>query len=102
MSIVNLLVPLDPAASQEIPDDLVQEKYVQENHAVEQPDVLSKSINGPEVFRPFENEQVSATEEAPAPEMVHEAPIDVQKVVESDSRSGDVPKRSYASIVSTK
>uniref|UniRef100_A0A1J3DU21 Putative G3BP-like protein n=1 Tax=Noccaea caerulescens TaxID=107243 RepID=A0A1J3DU21_NOCCA len=99
----NIQVPVnihqDPAASQEIPDDLVQEKYVQENHVVEQPDVLSKSINGPEVFTPFENEQVSATEETPAPEIVHEAPIDVQKVVESDSRSGDVPKRSYASIV---
>lgn len=62
--------------------------------------MLSKSFSGPEVFTPSEDEQVSATEEAPAPEIVHEAPIDVQKVGESDSKTGEVPKRSYASIVS--
>lgn len=99
----NIQVPVnihqDPVAAKEIPDDLVQEKYVQENHAVEKSDVLSNSFNGPEVVTPSEDEQVSATEEAPAPEIVHEAPIDVQKVGESDSKTGDVPKRSYASIV---
>ncbi|CAH2052370.1 unnamed protein product [Thlaspi arvense] len=100
----NIQVPVnihqDQAAAREIPDDFGQEKYVQENHAVEQSDVLlSKSISGPEVFTPSEDEQVSATEEAPAPEIVHEAPINVQKVEESDSRTGEVPKRSYASIV---
>ncbi|KAL0742567.1 hypothetical protein Bca4012_084080 [Brassica carinata] len=89
----------DPHAAQDIPEDFVQEKYVQENHAVEQSDVLSKSINGPEVFTPTEEEQVSVTEDAPAPGIVHEAPIDVHKVGESDSRTGEVPKRSYASIV---
>ncbi|XP_024009719.1 putative G3BP-like protein isoform X2 [Eutrema salsugineum] len=89
----------DPAAAQDIPDDLAQEKYAQENHAVEQSDVLSKSINGSEVFIPSEVEQVPATEEPVAPEIVHEAPIDAQKVGESDSRTGEVQKRSYASIV---
>ncbi|KAJ0234629.1 Nuclear transport factor 2 [Hirschfeldia incana] len=83
----------DPHAAQDIREDFVQEKYVQENHAVEQFDVLSKSINGPE------EEQLSVTEEAPAPGIVREAPIDVQKVGECDSRNGEVPKRSYASIV---
>ncbi|KAL0694006.1 hypothetical protein Bca4012_061186 [Brassica carinata] len=85
----------DPHAAQDIPEDFVQEKYVQENHGVEQSDVLSKSISGPEVFTPTEEEQVSVTEDAPAPGIVHEAPVDVQKVGRSD-----VPKRSYASIVS--
>ncbi|KAL0794086.1 hypothetical protein Bca101_065463 [Brassica carinata] len=83
----------DPHAAQDIPEDFVQEKYVQENHGVEQSDVLSKSISGPEVFTPTEEEQVSVTEDAPAPGIVHEAPVDVQKVGRSD-----VPKRSYASI----
>ncbi|KAL0799878.1 hypothetical protein Bca101_055053 [Brassica carinata] len=55
----------DPHAAQDIPEDFVQEKYVQENH-----------------------------EDAPAPGIVHEAPVDVQKVGGSE-----VPKRSYASIV---
>lgn len=61
--------------------------------------MLSKSINGPELFAPSEDDQVSATEEAPAPVIVHDAPIEVQKVGESDSKTGEVPKRSYASIV---
>lgn len=61
--------------------------------------MLSKSVNGAEVFTPSEDEQVSAIEAA-STEIVHEAPVDVQKVGESDSRTGDVPKRSYASIVS--
>ncbi|VVA98412.1 unnamed protein product [Arabis nemorensis] len=98
----NILVPVnayqDPTAAQDIPDDHVQEKYVQENHAVEQSDMLSRSVNVAEVFTPSEDEQVSVIE-APATEIVHEAPIDVHKVEESDSRTGDVPKRSYASIV---
>ncbi|WZZ03494.1 hypothetical protein YC2023_089415 [Brassica napus] len=97
----NIQVPVnvhqDPHAAQDIPEDFVQEKYVQENHAVEQ----SKSINVPEVFTPTEEEQVSVAEDAPAPGIVHEAPHDVHKVGESDSsRAGEVPKRSYASIVS--
>lgn len=96
----NIQVPVnvhqDPPATQDIP---VQETYVQENHAVEQSDVLSKSINGPEVFAPTEEEQISMTEDPPAPGIVHEVPIDVQKVGESDSRTDEVPKRSYASIV---
>ncbi|CAF2158306.1 unnamed protein product [Brassica rapa] len=96
----NIQVPVnvhqDPHAAQDIPEDFVQEKYVQENHAVEQ----SKSINVPEVFTPTEEEQVSVAEDAPAPGIVHEAPHDVHKVGESDSsRAGEVPKRSYASIV---
>ncbi|EFH39350.1 nuclear transport factor 2 family protein [Arabidopsis lyrata subsp. lyrata] len=102
----NIQVPVntyqDTDASKDIPDDFVQEKYVQENHAVKQTEVLSKSINGPEVFTPSEDEQVSATEEVPAPEIVNEAPIEAQKVGESDSRTGEVPKRSYASIVKMK
>ncbi|KAF8066446.1 hypothetical protein N665_1156s0007 [Sinapis alba] len=99
----NIQVPVsihqDPHAAQDIPEDFVQEKYVQENHAVEQSDVLSKTINGPEVFTPTEEEHVTVTEDAAAPGIVNEAPIDVQKVGESDSRTGEVPKRSYASIV---
>lgn len=62
--------------------------------------MLSESINGHEVFTPSEDEQVSATEEVLAPEIVNEAPTEAQKVGESDSRTGEVPKRSYASIVS--
>ncbi|KAG7632494.1 RNA recognition motif domain [Arabidopsis suecica] len=90
----------DTAAAKEIPDDFVQEKYVQENHAVKQTEVLSKSINEPEkVFTPSEDEQVSAAEEVLVTETVNEAPIEVQKVGESDSRTGEIPKRSYASIV---
>ncbi|CAH8385923.1 unnamed protein product [Eruca vesicaria subsp. sativa] len=89
----------DPHAAQDITEDFVQEKYVQENHVVEQSDVLSDSINGPQVFTPTEEEQASVTEEVPTPGIVNEAPIDVQKVGESDSRTGEVPKRSYASIV---
>ncbi|XP_010488626.1 PREDICTED: putative G3BP-like protein isoform X2 [Camelina sativa] len=99
----NIQVPVntyqDTAAVKDNPNDIVQEKYVQEKHAVKQTEVLSKSINGAEVFTPAEDEQLSATEEAPAPEIVHEAPIEVQKGGESDSRTGEVPKRSYASIV---
>ncbi|CAN7048890.1 unnamed protein product [Brassica rapa subsp. trilocularis] len=96
----NIQVPVNiqqnPHAAQDIPEDFVEEKYVQENHAVEQ----SKSINVPEVFTPTEEEQVSLAEDAPAPGIVHEAPHDVHKVGESDSsRTGEVPKRSYASIV---
>lgn len=53
------------------------------------------------MFTPTEEEQVSVAEDAPAPGIVHEAPHDVHKVGESDSsRAGEVPKRSYASIVS--
>ncbi|CAN8258225.1 unnamed protein product [Cochlearia groenlandica] len=76
-----------------------EKTHVQENHVVEQLDVMSKSFDGPEVLTPSEDEQVLATEDAPVPEVVHEAPIDAQKIGESDSRSGEVPKRSYASIV---
>lgn len=65
--------------------------------------MLSKSINEPEkVFTPSEDEQVSAAEEALVTETVNEAPIEVQKVGESDSRTGEIPKRSYASIVSNR
>ncbi|XP_010527259.1 PREDICTED: putative G3BP-like protein [Tarenaya hassleriana] len=99
ISVNDIQAPLNPDQDPSVVQD-TQEKDLGGNLAVEQQGVLSNGVNnGPAVFIHIEDEHVSTVEEVPAPEIVHEAPNDLQKVEESDSQAEDVPKLSYASIV---
>lgn len=73
-----------------------------EDH-VEAPAALPEEANGAEVYNPSENGDISLEEEeAPVAEVVDEIPDDSQIVADSNSKIEEVPKKSYASIVSIK
>jgi len=94
--------------------------HTQETHISEPTAALSEEVIGGEVYNPSESGDVSVEveeeesgdfsveeEEEPMPEVVDEIPpdsqlvVDSQVVVESSAKIEDVPKKSYASVVSS-
>lgn len=73
---------------------------VQQNHISEQSTLSVEEANEGEVYNPPENGDVPVEEEVPVAEVVDEMQDDSQIVVESNIKSEDAPKKSYASIVS--
>lgn len=72
----------------------------QENHIFEQ-STPTEEVNGGEVFNPPEIVDVQVVEEeVPVPEVVNEAHDETKLVDESNIKIEEVPKKSYASIVS--
>ena len=61
---------------------------------------MSDEVNGEEGQNPENREVAVEEEEAPVAEVVDEVPDD-SKIVETDSKIEEVPKKSYASIVSS-
>ncbi|CAN4113748.1 unnamed protein product [Withania somnifera] len=72
---------------------------VQQNYISEQSTPLVEEANEGEVYNPPENGDVPVEEEVPVAEVVDELQEDSQIVVESNTKSEDAPKKSYASIV---
>ncbi|XP_049410925.1 nuclear transport factor 2-like isoform X1 [Solanum stenotomum] len=72
---------------------------VQQNHISEQSTLSVEEANEGEVYNPPENGDVPVEEEVPVAEVVNEMQDDSQIVVESNIKSEDAPKKSYASIV---
>ncbi|CAN4102105.1 unnamed protein product [Withania somnifera] len=72
---------------------------VQQIHISEQSTPSVEEANEGEVYNPPENVDVPVEEEVPVAEVVDEMPDDSQMVVESNTKSDDAPKKSYASIV---
>ncbi|XP_031285606.1 nuclear transport factor 2 [Pistacia vera] len=76
------------------------DSLVQGTHVSDQMAVLSEEVNVEDVRDPSENgDGTIKEEEAPVPEVVDEVPDDTHMVAESNSKSEEVPKKSYASIV---
>ncbi|XP_030934743.1 nuclear transport factor 2 [Quercus lobata] len=72
---------------------------VEENHVSETAAELSEVVDG-EVYNPPENGQASIEEEeVPVSEVVDEVSDEWQMVAESNSKTEEVPKKSYAYIV---
>ncbi|PHT44626.1 hypothetical protein CQW23_13784 [Capsicum baccatum] len=93
--------------SQVLEDDVVapvtpeqEPPPVQQNHISEQSTPSVEEANEREVYDPPENGDVPVEEEVPVTEIVDEMQDDSQTVVESNFKSEDAPKKSYASIVS--
>ncbi|GLT28160.1 hypothetical protein SLA2020_031110 [Shorea laevis] len=84
---------------------LIPEKdpsLAEENHIAENPYVSAEEVSEAEVYNPTWNEGCAVTvgeEEVPVPEVVDEIPDDSQIVADSNSKTEEVPKKSYASIV---
>uniref|UniRef100_A0A0V0I7I2 Putative ovule protein n=1 Tax=Solanum chacoense TaxID=4108 RepID=A0A0V0I7I2_SOLCH len=72
---------------------------VQQNHISEQSTLSVEEANEGEVYNPPENGDVPVEEEVPVAEVFDEMQDDSQIVVESNIKSEDAPKKSYASIV---
>ncbi|KAG9155400.1 hypothetical protein Leryth_017923 [Lithospermum erythrorhizon] len=74
---------------------------VVENHTSEQSTPSTKDSNGGEVYNPLENGDVpvAVEEEVPVAEVVNKVHDDSNIVVESNAKNGEVPKRSFASMV---
>ncbi|KAM3234122.1 nuclear transport factor 2 isoform X1 [Capsicum annuum] len=92
--------------SQVLEDDVVapvtpeqEPPPVQQNHISEQSTPSVEEANEREVYDPPENGDVPVEEEVPVTEIVDEMQDDSQTVVESNFKSEDAPKKSYASIV---
>ncbi|GAB4830270.1 hypothetical protein Ancab_019910 [Ancistrocladus abbreviatus] len=69
---------------------------VEENHNSEQ----AEEVNEGEVYNPSENGDGSVVEEEePVAEVVDEVPNELQRVVETNSKVEELPKRSYAAIL---
>ena len=74
---------------------------MQENHVSEQSTSSAEEISGGEVYNPPENGEIpNAEEEVPVAEVLDEVQDEMQIVVESNTKIEEVPKKSYASIVS--
>ncbi|MCD7452290.1 hypothetical protein HAX54_016122, partial [Datura stramonium] len=73
---------------------------VQQNHIPEQSTPPAEEADVGEVYNPPENGDVPIVEEeVPVSEVVDEVQDVSEVVVESDTKTGEVPKKSYASIV---
>lgn len=73
-----------------------------ENHVSDQTAVPSEETNGEEVYNPSENgDGTVEEEEAPVADVVDEIPEDTHIDTESDSKIEELPKKSYAYIVSS-
>lgn len=75
---------------------------VQENHVSEHNTPPAEEAVAGEVYNPPENGDVPVVEEVPVAEVVDEVEDDTQMVVESNAKIEELPKKSYASIVSRK
>lgn len=75
---------------------------VQENHVSEENSSSAEEVNGGEVYNPPDNdgELLTVEEEVPVAEVVDEVQDHSQMVVESNVKIEEVPKKSYAAIVS--
>lgn len=74
---------------------------IQENHVPEQSTPPTEEAVAGEVYNPPENGDVLIVEEeVPVAEVVDEVEDDTQMVVESSAKIEELPKKSYASIVS--
>lgn len=74
---------------------------VQENHISEPATAVPEDVDGEEVYNPPEKVQDPIEEEeAPVPEVVDQISDDWQIVAEPNSKMEEVPKKSYAYIVS--
>lgn len=75
---------------------------MQEDPISEETNELSEETSEEEVHDPSENGEISvAEEEVSVAEVVNEVPDDSQLIVESNIKIEEVPKKSYASIVSS-
>lgn len=75
---------------------------MQENPISEETNELSEETSEEEVHDPSENGEIEvAEEEVSVAEVVNEVPDDSQLIVESNIKIEEVPKKSYASIVSS-
>lgn len=73
---------------------------MQQNHISELSTLSVEEANEGEIYNPPENADVPVEEEVPVAEVVDEMQDDSQVEVESNIKSEDTPKKSYASIVS--
>lgn len=71
-----------------------------ENHISELEIALSDDVEAEEVYSHENGEVLVEEEEEPVSEVVDEVPDDAQ-IAESNSKVEEVPKKSYASIVSS-
>lgn len=77
-----------------------QENDIPEQIPVASEEVEQEEVGQEEVYNPPENGDVSVEEEIPVAEVVDEIPVDPEREAESDAKYEDVPKKSYAYIVS--
>lgn len=74
---------------------------VQDDYVIEQNNVVAEEDNGEEVpILSMNGETEVVEEEEPVAEVVNEVPDVSQLVVESEAKIEEMPKKSYASIVS--
>lgn len=90
----------------DIKDALLADRDMHENHVSEHVTAVSDDVDGEEVDNPetgevLVKEEEAKEEEEPVTEVVDEIPDDKQMVDESNSKTEKVPKKSYASIVSS-
>lgn len=70
------------------------------NYVSEHTTAVSNHDDGEEVYCPKNGEVSPEEEETPVDEVIDELPDDLVMVAESNSKIEEVPKKSYASIVS--
>lgn len=94
-------VPVADVVAPVTPEQIVADPPpVQQNHIPEQSTPPMEEADVGEVYNPPENGDVPIVEEeVPVSEVVDEVQDGSEVVVESDNKIGDVPKKSYASIV---
>lgn len=73
---------------------------VLETQVSEQISIIAEDGDGEEVYNPEDGQDSIEEEEAPVPEVLDEIPDDSQLVAGLASQIEEVPKKSYASIVS--
>lgn len=80
---------------------VVDPSPAQENHISDQSTPSAEEANGGEVYNPPQNDNVpDMVEEVPVAEVVDEVQGDSTMVAETNIIIEEVPKKSYASIVS--
>lgn len=94
-------VPVTDAVAPVTPEQIVADPpTAPQNHIPEQSTPPAEEADVGEVYNPSENGDVLIVEEeVPVSEVVHEVQDGSEVVAESDNKTGEVPKKSYASIV---
>ncbi|KAJ8559385.1 hypothetical protein K7X08_003443 [Anisodus acutangulus] len=94
-------VPVTDVVAPVTPEQIVADPPpVQQNHIPEQSTPPAEEADVGEVYNPSENGDVPIVEdEVPVSEVVDEVQDSSEVVAESDTKTGEVPKKSYASIV---
>ncbi|XP_006352678.1 putative G3BP-like protein isoform X1 [Solanum tuberosum] len=94
-------VPVIDAVAPVTPEQIVADPpTVPQNHIPEQSTPPAEEADVGEVYNPSENGDVTIVEEeVPVSEVVDEVQDGSEVVAESDNKTGEVPKKSYASIV---